>query len=51
MTDFNPHQEDNVYDSNNSGNLEFRDILEKNISRRSLIKKTASGAVALTVAS
>ncbi len=32
-------------------NIHFRDILEQHISRRSLITKAASGAVALTLAS
>ncbi|WP_059276538.1 PhoX family protein [Acinetobacter baumannii] len=34
-----------------SDNIHFRDILEQHISRRSLITKAASGAVALTLAS
>ncbi|TCM70777.1 hypothetical protein EC844_10146 [Acinetobacter calcoaceticus] len=45
-----PEHEDNVYDSNASGNPEFRDLFNKSISRRSLITKTAGGAVALTLA-
>ncbi|HFF5220308.1 TPA: PhoX family phosphatase, partial [Acinetobacter baumannii] len=38
-------------DNNTSDNIHFRDILEQHISRRSLITKAASGAVALTLAS
>lgn len=38
------------YDSNNSGNAEFTDIFNKNITRRDLIKKTAGGAAAITLA-
>ena len=41
MTDFNQHQEDNVYDSNTSGNPEFFELLDKQITRRSLIKKNS----------
>ena len=48
MTDLTPFNDD--YDSNDSGNSEFRDLLDRQISRRDLIKKTAGGAVALTVA-
>lgn len=48
MTDLTPFNDD--YDSNNSGNPEFHQLLEKQITRRDLIKKTAGGAVALTVA-
>lgn len=48
MTDLTPFNDD--YDSNDSGNFEFRDLLDKQISRRDLIKKTAGGAVALTLA-
>ncbi|MEG2266682.1 MAG: PhoX family phosphatase, partial [Acinetobacter sp.] len=50
MTDFTPHHEDNVYDSNDSGNTEFKDLFNKNITRRDLITKSAGGAVALTLA-
>ncbi|MGA9697972.1 MAG: PhoX family phosphatase, partial [Acinetobacter sp.] len=50
MTDFTPHHEDNVYDSNESGNSEFKDLFNKNITRRDLITKSAGGAVALTLA-
>lgn len=48
MTDLIPFNDD--YDSNDSGNPEFHHLLEKQITRRYLIKKTAGGAVALTVA-
>ena len=50
MTDFTPQPEDNVYDSNSSGNSEFKDLFNKNITRRDLISKSAGGAVALTLA-
>ncbi len=46
-----PYNEDQELDNNTSDNLHFRDILEQRISRRSLITKTASGAVALALAS
>ena len=42
MTDLTPFNDD--YDSNNSGNAEFVDIFNKNITRRDLITKTAGGA-------
>ena len=51
MTYQTPYHEDQELDNNNSSNTHFRDILEKHISRRSLIKKTASGAAALALAS
>jgi len=51
MTDFTPYHEDQELDNNTSENIHFRDILEQAITRRSLISKTASGAVALTLAS
>ena len=51
MTEQMPYHEDQELDNNNSSNMHFRDILEQHISRRSLITKTASGAVALTLAS
>ena len=38
------------YDSNTSGNTEFTTLLQQHINRRDLIKKTAGGAVALTLA-
>ena len=38
MTDLTPFNDD--YDSNNSGNAEFVDIFNKNITRRDLIKLT-----------
>lgn len=46
-----PYYEDQELDNNNSNNIHFRDILEQRITRRSLITKTASGAVALALAS
>lgn len=50
MTELTPYHEDQeliiILD-----NIHFRDILEQHISRRSLITKAASGAVALTLAS
>ncbi|MCH7309070.1 PhoX family phosphatase [Acinetobacter sp. NIPH 1852] len=51
MTQLTPYHEDQELDNNTSTNVHFRDILEQHISRRSLITKTASGAVALTLAS
>ena len=51
MTYQTPYHEDQELDNNNSNNMHFRDILEQRISRRSLIKKTASGAAALALAS
>lgn len=51
MTERTPYFEDQELDNNNSDNTHFRDILEHHISRRSLIKKTASATVALTLAS
>ena len=48
MTDQLPFNDD--YDSNTSGNPEFLDLFHKQINRRDLIKKTAGGAVALTLA-
>ena len=48
MTDLTPFNDD--YDSNNSGNAEFVDIFNKNITRRDLITKTAGGAAAITLA-
>lgn len=38
------------YDSNTSGNPEFHQLFNQQMSRRDLIKKTAGGAVALTLA-
>ena len=49
MTDLTPFDDD--FDSNDSGNPEFTTLLNKHINRRELIKKTAGGAVALTLAS
>lgn len=51
MTELTPYHEDQELDNNTSDNIHFRDILEQHISRRSLITKVASGAVALTLAS
>ena len=51
MTELSPYHEDQELDNNTSDNIHVRDILEQHISRRSLITKTASGAVALTLAS
>ncbi|QER38585.1 PhoX family phosphatase [Acinetobacter suaedae] len=51
MTQPTPYHEDQELDNNTSTNVHFRDILEQHINRRSLITKTASGAVALTLAS
>ncbi|OTG85601.1 phosphatase [Acinetobacter sp. ANC 4558] len=46
-----PYNENQELDNNHSNNIHFRDILDQHITRRSLIGKTASGAVALTVVS
>ncbi|TCB79940.1 PhoX family protein [Acinetobacter sp. ANC 4173] len=51
MTDLMPYHEDQELDNNTSDNAHFRDILEQRMTRRSLIGKTASGAVALALAS
>ena len=51
MTQPTPYHEDQELDNNTSDNIHFRDILEQSMSRRSLIAKTASGAVALALAS
>ncbi|WP_151820491.1 PhoX family protein [Acinetobacter soli] len=51
MTQPTPYHEDQELDNNTSDNIHFRDILEQSMSRRSLIAKTASGAVALAWAS
>ncbi|MCG6624159.1 DUF839 domain-containing protein [Acinetobacter baumannii] len=51
MTELTPYHEDQELDNNTSDNIHFRNILEQHISRRSLITKAASGAVALTLAS
>ncbi|EKP35726.1 PhoX family protein [Acinetobacter baumannii] len=51
MSELTPYHEDQELDNNTSDNIHFRDILEQHISRRSLITKAASGAVALTLAS
>lgn len=51
MTELTPYHEDQELDNNTSDNVHFRDILEQRMTRRSLIGKTASGAVALALAS
>jgi len=51
MTQPTPYHEEQELDNNTSDNIHFRDILEQSMSRRSLIAKTASGAVALALAS
>lgn len=51
MTQPTPYHEDQELDNNTSDNIHFGDILEQSMSRRSLIAKTASGAVALALAS
>ncbi|MBF4520170.1 PhoX family phosphatase [Acinetobacter towneri] len=48
MTD--QHYLDENYDMNDSGNPEFFELLNKQMNRRDLIKKTAGGAVAMTLA-
>uniref|UniRef100_UPI002458311A PhoX family protein n=1 Tax=Acinetobacter nosocomialis TaxID=106654 RepID=UPI002458311A len=51
MNDLTPYHEDQELDNNTSDNIHFRDVLDQYVSRRSLITKAASGAVALTLAS
>ncbi|HDG7210327.1 PhoX family phosphatase [Acinetobacter nosocomialis] len=51
MNDLMPYHEDQELDNNTSDNIHFRDVLDQYVSRRSLITKAASGAVALTLAS
>lgn len=51
MNDLTPYHEDQELDNNSSDNIHFRDVLDQYVSRRSLITKAASGAVALTLAS
>ncbi|MFI8123940.1 PhoX family protein [Acinetobacter sp. ABJ-A23_2] len=51
MNDLTPYYEDQELDNNTSNNIHFRDVLDQYVSRRSLITKAASGAVALTLAS
>ena len=51
MSQLSPYHEDQELDNNNSNGIHFRDILEQRITRRNLIKKTASGAAALALAS
>lgn len=48
MTDQNYLNDD--FDMNDSGNPEFHELFNKKMNRRDLIKKTAGGAVALTIA-
>ena len=45
------YNENQELDNNTSKNTHFRDILEQRITRRGLIRKTASGTVALALAS
>ena len=47
MTELTPYHEDQELDNNTSDNVHFRDILEQRMTRRSLIGKTASGAVTI----
>lgn len=51
MNDLTPYHEEQELDNNTSDNIHFRDVLDQYVSRRSLITKAASGAVALTLAS
>ncbi|KCX92975.1 PhoX family protein [Acinetobacter nosocomialis] len=51
MNDLTPYHEDQELDNNTSDNIHFRDVLDQYVSRRSLITKAASGAVALTLTS
>ncbi|MDH2592309.1 PhoX family protein [Acinetobacter nosocomialis] len=51
MNDLTLYHEDQELDNNTSDNIHFRDVLDQYVSRRSLITKAASGAVALTLAS
>lgn len=51
MNDLTPYHEDQELDNNTSDNIHLRDVLDQYVSRRSLITKAASGAVALTLAS
>lgn len=51
MNDLTPYHEDQELDNNTSNNIHFRDVLDQYVSRRSLITKAASGAMALTLAS
>lgn len=51
MNDLTPYHEDQELDNNTSDNIHFCDVLDQYVSRRSLITKAASGAVALTLAS
>ncbi|WP_410487439.1 PhoX family protein [Acinetobacter sp. SAAs470] len=46
-----PYNEAQELDNNTSDNIHFRDILSQRMTRRSLIKKTASGVAALALAS
>lgn len=51
MTDLSPNNQELDMIDNDSNNMHFDEILQRRINRRDLITKTASGAVALTVAS
>ena len=51
MTDLSPYNQELDIIDNDSNNIHFDEILQRRVSRRDLITKTASGAVALTVAS
>ncbi|MDO7219611.1 PhoX family protein [Acinetobacter nosocomialis] len=51
MNDLTLYHEDQELDNNTSDNIHFRNVLDQYVSRRSLITKAASGAVALTLAS
>ena len=51
MTDHLAYDENQELDNNTSDNPHFRNILDKSISRRDFITKTASGAAALALAS
>lgn len=50
MTQQTPYHEDQETDNNTSNNTHFDDILGQYITRRDLIKKTASGTIALALA-
>ncbi|MBF7683294.1 PhoX family phosphatase [Acinetobacter sp. B5B] len=50
MTQQTPYHEDQETDNNTSSNTHFDDILGHYITRRDLIKKTASGTIALALA-
>lgn len=50
MTQLAPYHEDQETDNNTSSNTHFDEILSQHITRRDLIKKTASGTIALALA-